>query len=115
MKHFKFSEFNCKCCNLNHMNSFFLARLDIARDIAQVPFIINSGFRCAKHNEKVDGNEFSAHLTGDAADPKTLNSTQRFAIMSALLQVGFKRIGIGKDFVHVDDDENKGQYVMWLC
>ena len=27
--------------------------------------------------------------------------------------LGFKRIGVGKTFVHLDTDENKSQYVAW--
>ena len=34
------------------MEEEFLERLDLARDIAGFPFIINSGFRSIAHNKK---------------------------------------------------------------
>jgi hypothetical protein len=38
------------------MDKHFLRLLDNARQIAGIPFKINSGFRTPKHNEKVGGN-----------------------------------------------------------
>ena len=39
------------------MNREFLEKLDYARSISNVPFIINSGFRTSSHNKKVGGKE----------------------------------------------------------
>ena len=34
--------------------------------------------------------------------------------MSSLIRAGFKRIGIGSTFIHVDLDLDKPQNVFWL-
>ena len=87
--------------------------LNYARKVANIPFIINSGYRCEAHNKEVDGVENSAHTRGLAVDIKTTNSTKRFIIVSALLRAGFKRIGVGKTFIHCDADKTLPQGVMF--
>ena len=96
------------------MNLEFLKMLDSARHLADTPFIINSGYRTAEHNKKVGGIKSSSHLKGLAVDIKIINSIQRFKILNALLSVGFVRVGIGSNFLHVDFDLTKGQNIIWL-
>ena len=95
-----------------------VVHLQMAHDFLQKHsvIIINSGFRCEKHNKdpKVGGSDTSSHLIGLAADIKCEYSTYRFHLLNALLKAGFKRIGIGKTFIHVDLDEAKPQSVIWL-
>lgn len=56
VKHFKESEFTCNCgCGLNNINDVVVQMLDTARELAQVPFKINSACRCEKHNKMVGG------------------------------------------------------------
>ena len=100
MKHFEKYEFNCRCCGENEMKRDFLDRLDAAREKADIPFIVTSGYRCPKHDKAVSGG--GNHPKGIAADIKTTNSCERLKILKALLDVGFERIGIGKTFIHVD-------------
>ena len=114
MRHFKYSDFKCNHCGLNHMDYFFINKLDVARDIAGIPFNSISGFRCPIHNINEGGSDTSSHLTGLADDLEILKSRQRFLTVKSLIQVGFNRIGVGPDFVHVDDDKTKDQSVMWL-
>ena len=111
MKFFKLSEFDCKCCGQNKMNRRFLFCLDYARERAGVPFIITSGFRCEK---AASGKK--NHSEGIAADIRAMNSQERFKILEALLDTGFRRIGINKDkkFIHVDQSEIKSQQVIWV-
>ena len=114
-KYFTISEMQCKCgCGINGINESFLYLLDNAREIAGVSFVINSGYRCAKHNAEVGGSATSSHLEGLAADIKADTSNKRFRILTGLLKEGFVRIGIGKDFVHVDVDPDKDSEVIWL-
>lgn len=117
MNHFKDFEFNCNCgCGLGIgiMRLSFLNKLDIARSIAETPFKITSGARCWKHNNDEGGSKTSSHLDGWAVDIFVFDSEERFKILKALLQAGFKRIGIRKDFIHVDDDPNKNSEVVWI-
>lgn len=112
----KISELDCKCgCGHNNANENFLYKLNHARHLAEVPFVITSGCRCNEHNEKVGGSLTSAHLVGLAVDIACPDSRTRFKIIKALLMVGFTRIGIGKDFIHVDmaECEIKLGQVMW--
>ena len=97
------------------MEEEFLERLDLARDIAGFPFIINSGFRSIAHNKKVGGVKNSSHLLGWAADLHCGSGQRRFLMIEALLDAGFTRLGIsGKgSFIHVDCDPNKPQMTIW--
>lgn len=111
---FKKEEFTCKCgCGLNNISDDLLDKLDEARKIAGIPFSINCGTRCPKHNKEVKGEPDSAHLYGFAADISAKTSQQKFAIISSLLKVGFFRIGVYPTFVHVDNDIKKPQGVIW--
>lgn len=108
VKHFKQEEFTCKCgCGFNNINDELVLLLDIARGLAKVPFSINSACRCDKHNKQIGGVEDSAHTKGLAVDISTLSDSVRFAVVSALLKVGFKRVLMYSTFVHVDEDLTK--------
>lgn len=113
MKNFLIEEFDCPCCGANKMNKAFLGKLDEARKIANIPFIINSGYRCKEHNNEIGGSPTSSHKLGLAADIKIRNVHERFKILNALLKADFKRIGIYDTFIHVDNDYNKTQEVVW--
>ena len=95
-----------------NMDEEFLERLDQARAFADIPFIINSAYRSPEHPLSIE-NPTSSHIKGLAVDIKATDSTTRFKILDALLFVGFKRIGFGKTFIHVDSDYDKTQDVIW--
>jgi uncharacterized protein YcbK (DUF882 family) len=117
LKHFKLSEFDSPDLpgSGKNMNPDFLKRLDEAREIAGVPFKINSGFRTEAHNTKVNGKPNSSHLRGYAADIHCHDPRWKFKILDSLLKVGFDRIGIYKTFIHVDCDPqfNEQRCVIW--
>lgn len=96
------------------MDADFLKKLNLARHKAAIPFNINSGYRTKAHNKKVGGKRNSSHLIGLAVDISCKDSRSRSIILKSLLAVGFTRIGIGKTFIHVDDDVYKDQNVTWL-
>lgn len=97
------------------MDKDFLRRLDTARGIAGIPFRINSGYRTAYHNDKVIKARIgSSHKKGLAVDIGYKGSRERYIIISALLEVGIDRLGIGKTFIHADVDKNKDEDVIWL-
>lgn len=96
-----------------NMNADFLNKLDEAREIANIPFIINSAYRSPEHNAKIGGKPNSSHLKGLAVDISVTNSRQRFIVLNALLEVGFTRIGIADTFIHVDLDSEKSKDVIW--
>tara|TARA_R110000744_G_scaffold206686_1_gene325296 strand:- start:230 stop:583 length:354 start_codon:yes stop_codon:yes gene_type:complete len=115
MRNFNINEFDSpdlEGSGLN-MDRSFLEMLDNARDIADIPFAINSGYRTKEHNAKVGGVEGSSHTKGVACDIACSNSRARFIIISSLLEAGFTRIGVSSSFIHVDSDCEKSQDVIW--
>lgn len=90
-----------------NMQAGFMEMLQHARKIANIPFVITSGYRSEAHNKAVGGVANSSHLKGLAADIRVRNGIERLTILSALLQAGFRRIGIGESFIHVDLDSDK--------
>jgi len=119
-EYFKDSEFACKCgCGLNNMDPSFLVRLKYARQLADIPFKINSGCRCEKHNHAVKGVSESSHLASEklfcyAVDIRVVDSVARFKIIKALFDAGFTRVGIGLTLIHVDSDSSKIQNDTWV-
>ena len=96
-----------------NMDVDFLAKLDEAREYANIPFIINSAYRSPEHNAKVGGKPGSSHIKGLAVDISAKDSRTRFLVLDALFAVGFTRIGIADSFIHVDSDIDKSQNVIW--
>ena len=76
---------------------------------------INSGARSDSHNRKVGGASRSSHKmpTCKAVDIGTPSKFIRNQIIEEARNLGIKRIGVGRTFVHLDVDENKSQYVTW--
>jgi len=120
MKYFKLEEFESPdepgtgCM----MDPEFLELLDEARDYAGIPFVITSGFRSVNYNRELieqglRASKNSSHLIGLAADIRTRNSSERWIILDALLEVGITRIGIGRGFIHCDVDPFKENHVIW--
>ena len=95
-----------------NMNVNFLAKLDEAREYANIPFVINSAYRSPEHPLSIK-NPSSSHIKGLAVDIGAKDSRTRFLIVDALLAVGFSRIGIADSFIHVDSDLDKSQNVIW--
>jgi uncharacterized protein YcbK (DUF882 family) len=115
LKHFKINEFDSPDEDDSgmFMQHDTLQMLDQAREIAKVPFKINSGFRTKSHNEYVGGTEESSHLYGYAVDIHCTTSQSRYKILDALRKVGFSRFGISDTFIHVDNDPDKPNNVIW--
>jgi hypothetical protein len=113
-KYFDRSEFICTCgCGGNEIEDGFMRALDEAREVAGVPFNITSGYRCVTHNMAVGGKKGSAHRMGLACDIHAPDSRTRYKILKGLIEAGFVRIGVSKDFIHVDADISKDQEVIW--
>ncbi len=96
-----------------NMNVDFLALLDEARELAGIPFKITSAYRTKEHNAKIGGVANSSHIKGLAVDISINSSRQRFIVLNALISVGFNRIGIAETFIHVDNDKDKSNNVIW--
>jgi zinc D-Ala-D-Ala carboxypeptidase len=109
--------FRCNChqpdCDAPPVNTTLVDLLDMAREMAGVPFAITSGPRCLNYNNRIWGAHNSAHIRGLAADIACTDMFQRKLILSALTAIGCNRIGIAKTFIHADIDGSlpQGIYV----
>ncbi|MDP6770879.1 MAG: D-Ala-D-Ala carboxypeptidase family metallohydrolase [Anaerolineales bacterium] len=118
VRHFKPEEFACTHCGKNETVMELIYRLDDLRSRYGHPLTINSGYRCSYHPLSVDkrGNVTkSSHVKGLAADIAISGSRQRFMILALIHEYDlFQRVGIAKNFIHVDIDQDKTEFVTWL-
>lgn len=103
------------------LNEEFVAKLDQARHIAGIPFVITSGFRSPEKNQSVVGAvPDSAHLKGLAVDLRVSSSREVALILDAAKVVGINRRGVYVDqrfnpvHVHLDDDRDKIENVVFI-
>lgn len=111
--HFTDNELKCPCCGLNRMDARLLQMADTLREMLNRPLIVHSAMRCEAHNRAVGGASNSAHLFGMAMDIRAMSGTERWQLIFTAKMVGFKRIGVGNTFIHVDNDEHLPQFVIW--
>lgn len=100
-------------CSLSDMDVEFMSRLDEARHIAGVPFVINSAYRSKQYELSKGRTGTSSHCLGLAVDIRCTNGFNRLFIIQSLLKMGFSRIGVHKHFIHVDLDAKKSKS-LWL-
>lgn len=113
--YFKESEFRAcsPSCSLQDMQQHTMDKLDLAREFAGIPFVLNSAYRSRAWEKAKGRTGTGAHTTGCAVDIRCNSSANRYKIVEACLVAGFTRIGIGKNYIHVDDDSTKPQQVIW--
>ena len=125
-RNFSHSEVACKCdghCKgAAKISPDLLGRLQQMRDTIGGPIRITSGVRCRKHPESRT-RPTSSHVPNDlgdiegrvghAVDIAAVGSRRRFRLLAAAIAAGFTRIGIGKSFLHLDNDYKKSQGVIW--
>ena len=108
-------------CKEEHFNKDFLEHLIMAQKMAGFQFVITSGFR-SKDWEVLKGRDgSSSHCRYDkdgnaaslAADISTPDSFTRFKVVFAAGLAGIPRIGIGKNFVHLDTDLKKAHPIIF--
>lgn len=118
VKYFKKHEFECNCgCGQCNVNPQLVYALDLARSKSSVKFVISSGARCERHNKKEGGVPGSSHISSDtnvchAADIEYKTPGDGAIILKALTPY-FDRIGVGPDFIHVDNDPDKLTPALW--
>ncbi len=109
-RHFLRNEFACRgldCCNGgNEIKDPLIDMLDELREAVGFPLVVTSGFRCAKHNQRVSttGPE-GPHTTGLAAD-LGVDRERAVIVLERALSMPFTGIGINQKgsgrFVHLD-------------
>lgn len=105
MKFFKFEEFCCRCCGglppavRENIEALVTEVLDPAREQLGRAIIVNSGYRCQKHNAEVGGVPASQHLRGEAADIRCDNNKELERILTRLGR--YDQLIIYPTFIHV--------------
>lgn len=91
-----------------------VGKLDVARDIAGIAFVITSGYRTGSHNAEVGGTEDSSHLSGLAVDIRARNTNEQYLITKGLIMAGFRRISRQYPMhIHCDISKDKPQDVLF--
>ena len=114
-KYFQAAEFK-RCspsCTIEQMDAGFLCLLDRVREAAGIPLVLNCAYRSVAHEKAQGRSGNSAHTRGKAVDIRCNASATRYKIVAAALSCGIRRIGIGRTFVHLDNDDTLPQGVMW--
>jgi len=109
--HFTKEEFDCQCgCGNGDIviSENLVFELECVRIHYGKPMRVNSGIRCLSHNRKIGSRDTSSHIKGLAVDISCTDMGTRLELVKRLLRDGeFKRMGIHKDFIHVDVDYDK--------
>lgn len=98
----------CSCCGQMEINAKFLNKLSTIQFGLGKELAINSGYRCAKHNAEVGGAKDSRHMLGIAADISCVDVADRWQLVSLAVKVDLHGIGVGKNFIHLDDRVEDG-------
>ena len=112
---FKTGEFHCQgvnCCTQTPIDDKLVEFLQKIRDHFGKPVLINSGYRCKKHNAQIpNAGTRSKHMDGMAADimirgiaPKEI---ARFAESIGVKGIGCYDTAADGYFVHIDTRESK--------
>lgn len=109
-RHFKRSEFACKCgCGFDTVDFELMAMLDNIREHFDRPVVITSGCRCESHNRAVKGSANSQHLHGRAADIQIRN-VHPDLVYEMALQLNPGGLGSYKTFTHIDTRNGKSRW-----
>ena len=102
-------------CKIGQMSVPFMDKIQKARDISGIPYVVLSAYRSLEHEYSMGRKGTSSHPKGVALDIRFLSSREYGLIRKGLYLAGFTRIGINfkSKFIHVDDDTNKPLNVLW--
>lgn len=115
LRYFKPVEFEkaTPACSIDQMDEAFLLKLDDARALCSVPFVITSAYRSPEYERTKSRPGTSSHCKGLAVDLRCSTASDRLKILVCLIAVGFRRIGLYNGFIHVDMDTSK-RSSLWL-
>ena len=99
----------------NNLHPDLLAILTQLEAHMGISLQINSGYRDPTHNEEVGGVQGSEHTydPAEGADVFCQRSSTRYTMLKTLFEMGVRRIGIGKTFLHVGIAADKPLDVAW--
>lgn len=100
-------------CEISQVSEELLRVLNTVGLITNSTLVINSAFRSVDYEKSKNRPGTSSHTKGLAVDVQCLNNLDRVRLVCAFLAFGFCRIGIAKNYIHVDIDRDK-QPSLWL-
>ena len=112
-KHFKRSEFACKCgCGFSVVDVKLIDILEAVRVHFNSPVKVNSACRCIEHNKNEGGATASKHLQGLAADIVVIGVSPSEVQTFVSGYVGAEWAGIGayNTFTHIDSRESPARW-----
>ena len=113
--YFTDDEIQCKCgCGFILKQTAFFWKINTLRGIVGHPIRVNSWCRCDIHNLSVGGSSTSSHPKGLASDLSTPTEYIKYRILLAAGELYFRGVGVGKNFIHLDDDFSKPKDRFWL-
>lgn len=109
--HFTARELACKCGGRHCRGEYFhdadfLDALERMRADVGLPMTVTSGRRCLGHNRAVGGASRSQHMIAIACDISLMNH-DAVALARAAVRAGFRGIGFGGSFLHLDMRESR--------
>lgn len=110
--YFDEKEFTAVGCKKSDMSVKLLEMLNRVREFVGFPLVLTSAFRSPASEKSCGRSGSSAHTKGMAVDIYCIDGVSRLAIVQAAFAIGFRRIGIGPDFIHLDIDSTKSK-AMW--
>lgn len=101
---FQPAELACRCCGALRVHYDSLDKLQLLRKWWGAPMSVSSGFRCAKHNERVGGAKDSYHMKGMAFDIRNASWSGRHVagFIYWATKADFKGFGLYPTFIHID-------------
>lgn len=115
-KNFTYEDLSCPCCNRIIICDRLYQHMDLLQKMRgklNFPVIINSAYRCKRHNEDIGGTVNSQHLlfaTDIRPSWKTGFKQRLKAIKVVVKEMDFDGIGDYPTFVHLD---MRGEKARW--
>ena len=107
-------ELQCPCCKQGTIRPELLKILNQARGDFGRAIVLNSAYRCPRHNIKVLGSSmYSSHMDGWAVDIRARSDATKYELMEILMRLGVSRFGVRKTFLHIDIDPDKNPKRIW--
>ena len=93
---------------MKDMDADFMNMLDTIRHEAGIPLVLNSAYRSPEYERSKGRSGSGAHTYGLAVDIRCSQGINRLKIMEAAFKCGIKRMGIAKNYIHIDQGDRVG-------
>lgn len=110
-------QWNCRCeyCRRevpHEMKAHVMEKVQLIREAANRPLILDSAYRCRRHPEEARKASPGRHNQGLAVDIRVNSDRERVEIIELGLKHGARGFGVANSFVHLDWREDPK--TMWL-